>query len=310
MAAPDSGPDIVLDRFSDLIGVLGKDVVGPVEDAVIDADALLSVELLDQLVDGGFGDEFIGVAVDHQAPAGAWGEEPEIVMAGRRGDADPTGDFGSAHEELHADEGAERVARNPEAAVAGIDGLHPVERGGGIGNFTNSAIVATLTAANAAKVEPHDGKAQALEALVHGEDDTVVHCSAVQRMRVEQESYGRTLLLGVVVASLQPTIRPSEHYFRHSVVPTFFPTVYYRWLHIFRGRRPELSLCFRELVATRGGNVPNVVSVRRFCQVIACRILTVPQPIHNSAEPWVVPIRLVVILSNPIPVRDSGWADG
>jgi hypothetical protein len=195
MAAADGGSDVILDRFGDLIGVLGEDVVGADEDAVIDLDTLLGIELFDQLADRGLGNELVGIAMDHQAAAGARGEEAKIVMAGRRRDADPTGNLGAAHEELHADEGAKRVASNPKAAMARVNSLHPVERRGGIGDLSYSAIVPALAAANAAKVEAHDGKAEALEGLIHGEDDTVVHRSAMQRMRMQQQSYGCAPLL-------------------------------------------------------------------------------------------------------------------
>ena len=68
-----------------------------------------------------------------------------------------------------------------------IDSLHPVERGGGITNFANATIVAALAAADAAKVKSHHGATKLLKGLVHRISDAVVHGSAVQRMRMQDQ---------------------------------------------------------------------------------------------------------------------------
>lgn len=191
----DGTSNVILDRVGDLIGMLGENVISAVKNAVIDLNALLGIKLFNQLADGGFGDELVSIAVDHEATARARSEEAEIVMAGRRGNADPAGNLGAAHEELHADKGPKGIASDPEATVAGVDSLHPVERGGGVRDFAYPAIIPALTAADAAKVETHDRQSEALKRLVRGEDDAVVHCSAVQRMRMKQEGNGCASLL-------------------------------------------------------------------------------------------------------------------
>jgi len=118
-------------------------------------------------------------------------------------------------------EGAEGIAGDPEAPGVRVDRLHPVERGGGVADLADAAVVAALAAADPAEVEAHHREAQLLEALVHRVGDAVVHRSAMQRMRVQDQRQRGALLLGVVVATFEPAIRPGEHDFRHD--PSKFP---------------------------------------------------------------------------------------
>ena len=209
--------DMVFKSDGDGIGVVGHDVIGTGEDAIVDGDVLLGVELVDELAHGWFGDEFVTVAMHKQSAAGAGGEEAEIIMVGGRSDADPAGDFGAAHQKLHADEGTEGVAGDPEPAGRGVNGLHPVKRCGGITDFTDAAIVTALAAANAAKIEAHHREAELFEALEHCIGDAVVHRSAMQRMGVEDERERGAGLLGMVVATFKPTVWAGEHDFWHRV---------------------------------------------------------------------------------------------
>ena len=126
--------------------MLGEHVIGALEHAVVDADALLGVQLVHQLAHGALGHQFVGIAVQHQPAAWAGGEEAEIVVVRRRRDADPAGNLRPAHQQLHADERAERVAGDPQAAVVRIHRLHPVERGGRVADLADAAVIATLAA--------------------------------------------------------------------------------------------------------------------------------------------------------------------
>ena len=66
-----------------------------------------------------------------------------------------------------------------------MDLLHPVERGGGIGQFADAVVEAALAAADAAKIEAQRRKAAIDEGLVERLRDPVVHRAAALRVRVE-----------------------------------------------------------------------------------------------------------------------------
>jgi hypothetical protein len=51
---------------------------------------------------------------------GAGGEEAEVVVAGRRADGDEAAHLRPAHQQLHADIGAEGIAGDPEAVRFGF----------------------------------------------------------------------------------------------------------------------------------------------------------------------------------------------
>ena len=124
-------------------------------------------------------------------------------------------DFGPAHQQLHSDPGAEREAGDPAGARFRIDGLRPVERRRSVGKFAGAMIERALAAADTAEIEPHHAEAELLEALVHRVGDTVIHGTAMQRMRVHDQRERRTALLAVVVATLQAPIGAGEHHLRH-----------------------------------------------------------------------------------------------
>ena len=143
---------VVVDRLGHLFGVLGEHVVGACKHPVVDAHALLGVQLVHQLMDGELRHEFIGVAVQHQPAARAGREEAEIIMVRRRRDADPAGDLRPAHQQLHADERAERVPGDPQSAVVRVHRLHPVERRRGVTDLANAAVIAALAATDPRKL--------------------------------------------------------------------------------------------------------------------------------------------------------------
>src|SRR5262249_34698032 len=147
--------------------------------AIVDVYAFLRVELVDQLPHGGFRHQLIRVAMQHQAAAWTGGEEAEIVMVRRRREADPTGDLRPAHQQPHTDERPERIASDPQAAMARVDSLHPVKRSRCITDLTDATVVTTLATADTTKVKPHHRAAQLLKSLVHRVSDAIVHGSAV-----------------------------------------------------------------------------------------------------------------------------------
>ena len=70
---------------------------------------------------------------------------------------------GPAHQELHADPGAEGVARHPALRGGRVDRLQPVQRRGRVGQLADALVELALAAADAAEVEPQAGEADAVE---------------------------------------------------------------------------------------------------------------------------------------------------
>ena len=208
---------MVLDRLGHLLGMLGEHVIGALEHPVVDADALLGVQLVHQLAHRALGHEFVGVAVQHQPAARAGGEEAEIVVVRRRRDADPAGNLRPAHQQLHADERTERIPGDPQTAVVRVHRLHPVERGGGVADLADAAVIAALAATDSAKIEPHHRAAEPLERLIHRVGHPIVHRPAVQRMRMKDQRDRRTGLLRVVITALEPAVRAGKHHLWHGV---------------------------------------------------------------------------------------------
>src|SRR3546814_2391714 len=66
------------------------------------------------------------VALNDQAGGGAGGEEAEVVHVGRRRHRDEAVDLRPAHQELHADPGAEGEAGDPARLGVVVVGLQPV----------------------------------------------------------------------------------------------------------------------------------------------------------------------------------------
>ncbi len=191
----------IVDRFRHRVGMAGEHMIGPADHAVIDMNVFLRVELVHQLANRRFGNQFVHIAVQHEATAWARGEEPEIVVVRGRRNADPAGNLWPAHQKLHADERTERVTGDPKPAMTGIDRLHPVQRRGGIADFADSAVVTALTASDTAEVESHHGASKLLKCLVHRIGDAVIHRPAMQRMRVQNQGDRRAGFLRMVITT-------------------------------------------------------------------------------------------------------------
>src|SRR5579862_4741559 len=161
-----------------------EEVVGALHDLLLDLDALLGLQLVDQRLDILRRRYLVVLAVNDETRRRAGGEEGEVVEVRLRGDRDEALDLGPAHEKLHADPGAEREACDPAAAGVGMDRLHPIERGGSVRQLARAVIELALAAADAAEVEAQDREAALREHVKELVDDLVVHRPAELGMRV------------------------------------------------------------------------------------------------------------------------------
>src|SRR5580692_2402029 len=73
-------------------------------------------------------------------------EEGEVIEIGRRRDRDESLNLRPAHQELHADPGAEREAGDPAGARFRVDGLRPIERGRRVRQFAGAMVERALAA--------------------------------------------------------------------------------------------------------------------------------------------------------------------
>ena len=157
------------------------------------------------------------VAMDDQAGRRAGREEREVVEIGGRRDRDEALDLRPAHQQLHADPGAEREAGDPAAARFRIDGLRPVERGGGIRQFAGAVVERALAAADAAEVEAQHREAAVHEGVVELVDDLVVHRPAELRVRMQHDGDRRVLLPRRMIAAFDPSGGTGEDDLRHAI---------------------------------------------------------------------------------------------
>ena len=142
-------------------------------------------------------------------------EEREIVEVGGRRDRDEALDLRPAHQQLHADPGAEREAGDPAAARFRVDGLRPVERGGGVGEFALAVVERALAAADAAEIEPQHREIAVRERIVELIDDLVVHRAAELRMRVQHDGERCVLLPCGMIPALDTSGGAGKDHFRH-----------------------------------------------------------------------------------------------
>src|SRR5436190_11098786 len=120
---------------------------------VIDRDVALRPELVDQLLDGARSDDFVGLALDDDAGGGAGRQKAEVVHVRGRRDRNEALDFGPAHQQLHADPGAEANARNPGRLGFRMDALYPVEGACSIRQLADAIVEHALALADSAEIE-------------------------------------------------------------------------------------------------------------------------------------------------------------
>ena len=130
------------------------------------------------------------VAMDEQARRGAGGEKAKIEAVGGWGDRDEALNLRSAHQELHADPGAERDASDPAGARLRADRLRPVESGGGVRQFALTMVEGALRPSDAAEVEAQHRKPAFGEIVVSVVDNLIVHRPA--KLRDENEAPPRS----------------------------------------------------------------------------------------------------------------------
>ena len=98
-----------------------------------------------------------------------------------------------------------------------MQALHPVECCSGIGKLALTVVEFTLAAPDPPEVEPQRGEIALHEHVEQIVDDLVVHGAAEFRMRVGMQHDGDRccLVLGRLVAALQPATRAIENHFWH-----------------------------------------------------------------------------------------------
>src|SRR5262245_34454311 len=207
--------EIGADRLHQRLDLAVEEMVGARDHLLLDHDALLGLELVDQTVDVLVRHHGVLVAVDDHPGRRAGREEGEVVEVRRRGDRNKAFDLGPAHEQLHADPGSEGEAGNPAAPRLRVDGLRPVERRGGIGQFPLAVVERALAAPDPAEVEAQHGEVPVHEGVVELVDDLVVHRAPKLRVRVQQDADRGILLPGRVVAALDASGRAGEDDLRH-----------------------------------------------------------------------------------------------
>ena len=209
--------EIGADRFLQVFHAVFEEVVGVGDHGVLDRDAFLGLQFLDQRLHFLERRDPILVAVNEQAGRRAGGEEAEVEAVGGRGDRDEAFDFRPPHQQLHADPRAERDAGDPAGARLGADRLRPVERGSRVGELALAVVECALRPADAAKIEAQRREPAFGERVIGVVDDLIVHRPAELGMRVEHHRDRRAALLGGVEAAFQPSGGTVEKDLRHRV---------------------------------------------------------------------------------------------
>ena len=203
-----------------LLGLAVEEVVRARDDFLVDDDAALGLQLVDERLHVLRLRHAVGIAMDDQAGRGAGREEGEVELAGGRGNRDEALDFRTAHQQLHADPGAERDAGDPAGARVRIDRLNPIERGRRIRQLV-LAVINALAAADAAEIEPQNREAALREHVIELIHDRVVHRAAELRMRVEHDADRGILGLGRVKTAFETAGRAGKNDFRHNMLVSF-----------------------------------------------------------------------------------------
>src|SRR5437588_10050225 len=177
--------EIAADCLHQCIDLAVEEMIGARDHLLLDHDALLRLELLDEDADVLVRHHCILIAMNDHAGGWAWREERKIVEIGWRRDRDEALDLRPAHEQLHPDPGAEGEAGNPAAPGFWVDRLCPVERRSRIRQLALAVIECALAAPHPAEVEAQHGKVPVHERVVHLVDDLVVHRAPELGMRMQ-----------------------------------------------------------------------------------------------------------------------------
>ncbi|MCW2338795.1 hypothetical protein M2337_003028 [Sphingobium sp. B2D3A] len=169
-----------------------EEVIGVADLVMMDGDALLRAQLVDQLLHGGGRDDLIVNTLHDDAGGGAGREEREVVHVGRRGHRDKAAHFWAAHQQLHGDPRAKRETGDPCRLRFLVEALDPVECGGGIGELADAIVEHALRATDTPEIEPQRRKTALHEGLVERLRDAIVHRAAALRVRVQDQRNRRT----------------------------------------------------------------------------------------------------------------------
>src|SRR5262245_66252795 len=107
--------EIAVDRLHQRIDLAVEKVIGARDHLLLDHDALLRLELLDEAADVLVRHHRILVAMDDHPGGWAGRQERKIVEVGRGGDRDEALDIRPEHEQVNAEPGAEGEAADEEA---------------------------------------------------------------------------------------------------------------------------------------------------------------------------------------------------
>ena len=111
--------EIASDRLHQRLDLAVEEMVGAGNDLLLDDDAFLRLQLLDQVGDVARRHHRVLVAVDDQARRRAR-QEREVIKVCGRGNGDKALDLRPPHQKLHANPRTEREAGGPAATRLGI----------------------------------------------------------------------------------------------------------------------------------------------------------------------------------------------
>ena len=182
---------------------------------LIDHDALLGLQFLDQRRDIlGWRDDIL-LAMDDEARRWAGRQKREIVTVRLRCDRDEAFHLGPAHQQLHSDPGAKGKPGHPTGPCLRVDGLRPVECRRSVRQFAGAVVERALAAADAAKIETQHRKTPRHESIVDLIDDRMVHAATKLGVRMQDHRYRGIFLLRRVIAAFETAGRTGKNDFRH-----------------------------------------------------------------------------------------------
>src|SRR5579884_1013366 len=182
---------------------------------MVDGDVALSSQLVDELLNGAWSDDFVGFALNDDSGRGTRCEKAEIIHVGWRRDRNESANLGPAHQQLHAYPGAKTYNRDPGGFRFGVDRLYPVKCTRSVAQFANAVVEQPLALADTAKIEPQSRKASFHEGLVEKLHDLVVHRAARLWMRVQDEGYRRSRSSAGVETSFEASLGSRKNDFGH-----------------------------------------------------------------------------------------------